>query len=59
MAQMRNMPAKSVAKVPDGIGLDTAAAMTLKGMTVEYLFHRTFQFKPESVSFMPQPAVWV
>jgi len=42
-AQMRNMPAKSVVKVPDGIGLDTAAAMMLKGMTVEYLFHRTFQ----------------
>ena len=42
-AQMRNMPKKSVVKVPDGIGLDTAAAMMLKGMTVEYLFHRTFQ----------------
>ena len=42
-AQMRNMPAKSLVKVPDDIGLDSAAAMMLKGMTVEYLFHRTYQ----------------
>ena len=45
-AQARNMPAKSVVKVPDAIGLDTAAAMMLKGMTVEYLLHRTYPLKP-------------
>lgn len=45
-AQARNMPAKAVVKVPEAIGLDTAAAMMLKGMTVEYLLHRTFAVKP-------------
>jgi len=44
-AQARNMPARAVVKVPDTIGLDTAAAMMLKGMTVEYLLHRTYPVK--------------
>jgi NADPH2:quinone reductase len=44
-AQARNMPARAVVKVPDAIGLDTAAAMMLKGMTVEYLLHRTYPVK--------------
>ncbi|MCB1314217.1 MAG: quinone oxidoreductase [Sedimentitalea sp.] len=40
-AQARVMPAAQVCPLPDGIGFDAAAAMMLKGMTVEYLFHRT------------------
>lgn len=45
-AQARNMPARAVVRAPDAIGLDTAAAMMLKGMTVEYLLHRTYPARP-------------
>jgi NADPH2:quinone reductase len=44
-AQVRNMPAALLVPVPDAIGLDDAAAMMLKGMTVEYLFRRTFPLR--------------
>lgn len=40
-AEARVMPADQVCPLPDGIGFDTAAAMMLKGLTVQYLFHRT------------------
>ncbi len=39
--QARVMPAAQVCPLPEGIGFDTAAAMMLKGLTVQYLFHRT------------------
>ena len=39
--EARVMPAAQVCPVPDGISFETAAAMMLKGMTVEYLLHRT------------------
>ena len=38
-AEARNMPASLLVKLPDAIGSDTAAAMMLQGMTVQYLFH--------------------
>ncbi len=37
----RVMPALTVVKLPDAIAFDTAAAMMLKGLTVQYLFRRT------------------
>ncbi len=37
----RVMPAGAVMKLPDAIDFDTAAAMMLQGLTVDYLFHRT------------------
>lgn len=40
-AEARVMPADQVCPLPEGIGFDTAAAMMLKGLTVQYLFHRT------------------
>lgn len=40
-ATARVMPALNVVRLPDAIDFDTAAAMMLKGMTVEYLLHRT------------------
>lgn len=40
-AEARVMPAAQVCPLPDGIGDEQGAAMMLKGMTVEYLFHRT------------------
>ncbi|WP_137701140.1 quinone oxidoreductase family protein [Marimonas lutisalis] len=39
--EARVMPAAQVVKLPDDIGTDTAAAMMLQGLTVQYLFHRT------------------
>ncbi len=44
-AELRNMPAAPLVKVPKAIGLDTAAAMMLKGMTVQYLFRRTYKLQ--------------
>ena len=43
--ERRVMPAAQVCPLPDGISFDQAAAMMLKGMTVEYLFHRTTELK--------------
>jgi NADPH2:quinone reductase len=40
-SQVRVMPAKTVCKLPEGIAFDTAAAMMLKGLTVQYLLKRT------------------
>ena len=40
-AEARVMPAAQVCPLPDGISFEEGAAMMLKGMTVEYLFHRT------------------
>jgi NADPH:quinone reductase len=44
-AEERIAPAKSVLKLPDGISDETAAAMMLKGMTAQYLLHRTYKVK--------------
>ncbi len=39
------MPAAQVCPLPEGISFEEGAAMMLKGMTVEYLFHRTTPLK--------------
>jgi NADPH2:quinone reductase len=44
-ADVRVMPAAILVRVPDAIGLDSAAAMMLQGMTVQYLFRRTFPLR--------------
>ena len=44
-ADVRVMPAGSLVKLPDSISFETAAAMMLQGLTVQYLFHRTFPLK--------------
>ena len=41
----RVMPAAQVCPLPDGIPFESGAAMMLKGLTVEYLFHRTVPLK--------------
>ena len=41
----RVMPAAQVCPLPDGISFEEGAAMMLKGMTAEYLFHRTTPLK--------------
>jgi NADPH2:quinone reductase len=42
-AEERIMPADRLVKLPDNISYEQAAGMMLKGMTVEYLLHRTFK----------------
>ena len=37
----RNLPAEQVCKLPDEVSYKIAAAVMLKGLTVQYLFHRT------------------
>ena len=45
-ATHRNAPAARVLKIPDGIDDQTAAAVLMKGTTVEYLLNRTYKIKP-------------
>lgn len=44
-AYVRNVPAAQVVKLPDGISYEEAAAMMLKGLTVQYLFRQTYRIK--------------
>jgi NADPH2:quinone reductase len=44
-ASHRLMPAARLVKLPDHVSDETAAAVMLKGMTVEYLMNRTYQVK--------------
>jgi NADPH2:quinone reductase len=43
-AETRTLDATLVVRLPDGIAFDTAAAMMLKGLTVQYLLKRTAVF---------------
>lgn len=44
-AELRNLPARSLVRLPRSIDFETAAAMMLKGMTVQYLFRRTYRLR--------------
>ncbi|MDX3929373.1 MAG: quinone oxidoreductase [Shinella sp.] len=48
-AAERNVATRHLVKVPEGISLETAAAMMLKGMTAQYLLNQTFEVKPGDV----------
>jgi len=51
-SEERIMDAATLVKIPGGISDETAAAMMLKGMTVEYLIRRTYPVKKgETVLF--------
>ncbi|MDJ0823381.1 MAG: quinone oxidoreductase [Paracoccaceae bacterium] len=43
--EARVMPAAQVCKLPEDISFEDGAAMMLKGLTVQYLFHRTTPLK--------------
>ncbi|MBE9638925.1 quinone oxidoreductase family protein [Salipiger mangrovisoli] len=43
--EARVMPAAQVCKLPEDISFEEGAAMMLKGLTVQYLFHRTTPLK--------------
>ncbi|MBP2238115.1 NADPH2:quinone reductase [Sinorhizobium kostiense] len=47
-ASERNVDASQLVRVPEGISLETAAAMMLKGMTAQYLLNQTFKVGPET-----------
>ena len=44
-AEARVMPAAPLVKLPENIDFETGAAMMLQGLTVQYLFRRTFPLK--------------
>ncbi|MFZ9678615.1 MAG: quinone oxidoreductase family protein [Quisquiliibacterium sp.] len=44
-SEVRNMPAAVLVKLPKSISYETGAAMMLKGMTVQYLFRRTYKLQ--------------
>lgn len=44
-SESRLIPADRLVKIPDGVTDEQAAAMMLKGMTVEYLIRRTYPVK--------------
>lgn len=42
-AELRNVPAHQLVKLPEGISFEQAAAMMLKGLTVQYLLRQTYR----------------
>ncbi|WP_420224615.1 quinone oxidoreductase family protein [Pigmentiphaga litoralis] len=44
-AEVRNMPAAQVVKLPDGISFEEGAAIMLKGLTAQYLFRQTYRLQ--------------
>lgn len=44
-AEARNMPAHQVVKIPKGVSFEEAAAIMLKGLTVQYLFRQTYRLQ--------------
>ncbi len=42
---LRTMPADILVKLPDAIDFETAAAMMLQGLTVQYLFNSTYKLQ--------------
>lgn len=44
-SEFHNVPADKIAKLPDNISFEQAAASFLKGLTVYYLLHMTYQVK--------------
>ena len=45
-AEVRNIPAHRLLKLPDSITFNTAAAMMLQGLTAAYLLRKTFRVQP-------------
>ena len=44
-AEARNVPADRVVCIPDGVDFEQAAALMLKGLTVQYLFRQTYRLQ--------------
>lgn len=51
-AQLRNVPAVQVVKLPDAISYEDAAAIMLKGLTTQYLLRQCYRVEPgETILF--------
>lgn len=48
-AEVHNVTARHVVRLPESISFEEAAALMLKGLTVQYLFRRTYQLKEGEV----------
>ena len=44
-AELRTMPAATVVRIPKAISFEQAAAVMLKGLTVQYLFRQTYRLQ--------------
>lgn len=44
-AEARNVPGHQVVKIPDSVSFEQAAAIMLKGLTVQYLFRQTYRLQ--------------
>ncbi|MCC2597518.1 quinone oxidoreductase [Pusillimonas sp. MFBS29] len=44
-AEARTLPADRVVKIPKGVSFEQAAAIMLKGLTVQYLFRQTYRLQ--------------
>ncbi|MFI8746307.1 NADPH:quinone reductase [Pseudomonas sp. NPDC077186] len=44
-SELHVLPADRLVKLPDGIGFEQAAAVMLKGLTVQYLLRQTYELK--------------
>jgi NADPH2:quinone reductase len=51
-AAERNVPVAVAVKLPDNVSDEIAAAIMLKGMTTEYLLHRTYKLKASDTILM-------
>ncbi|CAI08618.1 quinone oxidoreductase family protein [Aromatoleum aromaticum] len=45
-ADLRNMPADRLVKLPDPVSFEQGAAMMLQGLTAQYLLRRTYRVQP-------------
>lgn len=48
-ADLHLAPGANVVKLPDEISFEQAAAIMLKGLTVQYLFRQTYEIRPEEI----------
>ena len=51
-SELATVPAWRLVRVPDGVGLDRAAALMLQGMTAHYLCRSTRELGPEDVALV-------
>ncbi|HZH52126.1 MAG TPA: quinone oxidoreductase [Microvirga sp.] len=51
-ADLRIVPAARLARIPEGVSEEEAAAVLLKGMTVEYLLNRCVHLRPGDFALM-------
>jgi NADPH2:quinone reductase len=48
-SELHTLPASQLVKLPDSISFEQAAAVMLKGLTVQYLFRQTYELKRDEI----------